>query len=116
MHDLMFTKEILSALNDKLITIPKGSKIAAVNAALSPLSHVKPETLTETFKAMIRGTKFENTALNIKALQLEIRCRACKHSFFIDKPTTRCVKCDDSDLDIIYNREFLVNSIQVEEV
>lgn len=114
MHDLMFTKEILSTLDNKLNTIPKGSKIIAVNAALSPLSHVKPETLIETFKAMTKGTKFESTALNIKVLQLEIRCRACRHSFFIDKPTTICVKCNDSDLDIVYSKEFLVDSIQIE--
>jgi hydrogenase nickel incorporation protein HypA/HybF len=116
MHDLMFTKEILSALNDKINTIPKGSKIVAVNAALSPLSHVKPETLTETFKTMTKGTKFENVAINIKTLQLEIKCRSCKHTFAVDKPTTKCIKCNDSDLDIVYNKEFLVDSIEIEKI
>lgn len=114
MHDLMFTKEILSALDNKLNAVPKGSRIIAVNAALSPLSHVKPETLTETFKAMTKGAKFDGVTLNVKTLKLEIKCRSCKHSFLVDRPTTKCVKCDNSDLDIVYSKEFLVESIEVE--
>ena len=115
MHDLTFTKEILSALNDRLNTIPKGSRIVAVNASLSPLSHVKPETLTETFKAMTNGTEFKDVTLNIKVLQLEIKCRSCKHNFRVDRPTTSCIKCNDSDLDIVFNKEFLVDSIEIEK-
>ena len=115
MHDLSFTKEIIGVLNYKLKTIPKGSKITAVNVSLSPLSHVKPKGLTETFKAMVNGTGFENIALNIKPLGLKIRCRACKDSFLVNEPTTRCLKCDSPDLDIIYDKEFLVDSIEAEE-
>ncbi|MFH1190057.1 MAG: hydrogenase maturation nickel metallochaperone HypA [Candidatus Omnitrophota bacterium] len=116
MHDLTFAKEIITALNTRKNSLPNGSRITSVNAALSPLSHVKPETLTETFRAMAKDTEFGDVALNIKTLGLEIRCRACKHSFFVDKPTTRCVKCNDSDLDIVFNREFSVDSIDIEKI
>jgi hydrogenase nickel insertion protein HypA len=114
MHDLTFTKEIIDALNTRQNGLPDGSRITSVNAALSPLSHVKPETLTETFKAMTKGTEFDKVDLNIKVLKLDIICRTCKHAFQIDKPTTRCVKCNDSDLDIVFNKEFVINSIDVE--
>lgn len=113
MHDLMFTKEIMSALNDKLNELTKGSKIIAVNAAISPLSHVTPETLMETFKVTVKGTDFENVILKIKVLQLGIHCRACKQSFMVDKPTTKCIKCNSGDLDIVYNKEFAVESVEV---
>jgi len=113
MHDLMFTKDILNALNNKLKTLPKGSKITAVNAALSPLSHVKPETLTETFMATTKGTGFENIALNIKVLKLGIKCRSCGQVFHIDKPVMRCPKCNSADMDITHDKEFLVESIEV---
>lgn len=111
----MFTKEIVSALNIKQNSIPNGFRITSINAALSPLSHVKPETLTETFRTMTKGTEFDKVALNIKASQIEIICHTCKHAFLIDKPTTRCVKCNDSDLDIVHSKEFLIESINVEE-
>lgn len=115
MHDLMFAKEILAALNGKLNTMPKGVKIVAINAALSPLSHVRPETLTETFGVMVKGTEFEKIALNIKVMPIDIKCRACKHTFQVNEPTTMCIKCNSSDLDMVHGKEFLVESLQVEK-
>jgi len=113
MHDLMFTKEIISALSSKLKTLPNGSKITAVKAALSPLSHVKPETLIETYTAMVKDTEFENIALNITVLKLGIKCRSCKQEFLVDKPTMKCPVCNSADMDIVYNKEFVVESVEV---
>ncbi|MBU0606038.1 MAG: hydrogenase maturation nickel metallochaperone HypA [Candidatus Omnitrophica bacterium] len=113
MHDLTFAKEIVRALNIKQNSIPNGSRITSINAALSPLSHVKPETLTETFRVMTKGTELDKIGLNIKVLKIELTCRTCKHAFQIDKPTTRCVKCNDSDLDMAYSKEFVIESINV---
>ena len=113
MHDLTFTNEIISALNIKQNSTPNGSRITSVSASLSPLSHVKPETLTETFNAMVKGTEFEDIKLTIKVMPLEIKCRSCNHQFNVDKPTTKCPKCDNSDLDILYCKEFIVDSITI---
>ncbi len=112
MHDLMFTKDIINALDEELGKLKKGSAIIAVNAALSPLSHVKPEGLIETFRAAVKGTKFEKVLLNVKVLQLGIICRACKQGFLIDKPTIKCPACMSADLDIVYSKEFAIESIE----
>ena len=116
MHDLMFTKEIVAALKNKQKSIPEGSKITSVNASLSPLSHVKPETLAETFRTTAKGTEFEKTALSIKVLPLGIKCRSCKHGFSIDRPTVKCPKCNSADLDIVNTREFTVDSVEVSKI
>ena len=116
MHDLTFTKEIIRALEDKLNTIPKGHKITAVNASISPLSHVKPDTLAGTFRAMTKGTKFEKTALKIKVLKLGIKCRSCNKEFATDKPIMVCPGCNSADLDIVYNKEFVVESVEVSKI
>lgn len=112
----MFTKEILIAIKNKLSSLPKDLKITAVNVALSPLSHVKPETLTETFTATTKSTEFEKITLHIKVLQLGIKCRSCKQGFMIDKPVMRCSSCNSADLDIVYNREFVVESIETAKI
>ena len=52
MHDVTYANEIIRAVNERLKTLDKGSKIAAVNVSLSIMSHVKPETLAGTFKAV----------------------------------------------------------------
>ena len=113
MHDLTFSKEIIDAINEKIKTLPKGSKITAVNTSLSLISHVKPGTLKETFAAMIKGTPLEKITLNIATLKLGIKCRACKNGFMVTKPVTECPKCSSADLDIIYSKEFTVDSVEV---
>lgn len=112
----MFTKEIICALKDKQSDIAKGAVITAVNASLSLLSHVKPETLIETFKTMVKGTEFEKIVLNITVLKLGIKCRSCKYGFLVDRPLMRCSVCNSTDMDIIYSREFLVESIEISEI
>jgi hydrogenase nickel incorporation protein HypA/HybF len=106
----MFTKEILAAIKKKLSSEPIDTQIKAVSASLSPLSHVRPDTLAVTFNTMIKGTEFERIKLNLKILPLEIKCRACNHRTSIDKPIDACPKCHSSDLDILHSKEFAVDS------
>lgn len=113
MHDLTYAKEIINAVTDKMRTLDQGAVITAVNAAVSPLSHVKPETLKETFAALVKGTTIERVILNVKTLQLGMKCDACQESFSVDKPTFLCPKCHSSSLTITHQKEFEVVSIEV---
>jgi len=116
MHDLMFSKEIVRAINEKLKTIDKTARVVAVNIALSPMSHVKPENLTETFKAMIKGTDLEKIALKIRPLKLIMECGSCNAEFPAEKPTFECPKCGSSAINLEDSKEFLVESIEVDKV
>ena len=112
MHDTMFAKEIIDALNGKLKKLNKDKKITAVTVSLSPLSHVTPETLQETYKLMVKSTPFSRVLLKITPLQLGIKCEACKKGFLVDKPTFVCPECHSSSLNLIYEKEFAVDSIE----
>lgn len=113
MHDLTFSKEIISFLIQKANSLDKGLKITAVNVSLSKLSHVTPETLKEAFSAISKDTPFSGIELNIKILGIGIKCGSCKEGFVVDKPTMVCPSCHSSDLNIIYSREFNIESIEV---
>ncbi len=113
MHDLTFCREILSALQEKLKKLKKGTKIQCVTVSLSPISHVTPETLEETFRIMVKGTPFGRCKLKIATLQLGIKCESCKKGFLVDKPAFVCPSCHGSALTIIYQKEFVVDSIGV---
>jgi len=115
MHDLTFAKEIINAVNERLKGLEKGHRIAAVNASLSPLSHVKPETLKETFSALVKGTNIEYVDLKIKALKLGMKCASCQEKFTVDKPTFLCPKCHSKDIAISHSNEFRVDSVEVEK-
>ena len=113
MHDLTFCQEILNAFQGKLKRLKKGGKIKCANVSLSPISHVTPETLEETFRVMAKGTALGRVKLNIATLQLGIKCESCKKGFLVDKPTFVCPSCHGSSLNLIYQKEFMVDSIEV---
>jgi hydrogenase nickel incorporation protein HypA/HybF len=112
MHDLTYAKEIINAVTDKMKTLDHHAVLTVVNAAVSPLSHVKPETLEETFAALVKGTPLEPIILNVKTLQLGMKCDSCQASFSIDKPTFLCPKCHSSSLTITDQKEFEIESME----
>jgi hydrogenase nickel incorporation protein HypA/HybF len=112
MHDLTFCQEILTALAGKSKKLRGNTKLKAVNVSISPLSHVTPETLTETFAVMVKDTPFRGIKLNIATLHLGIKCESCKKGFMVDKPTFECPQCHSQALNLIYQKEFIVDSIE----
>ncbi|MFA6079384.1 MAG: hydrogenase maturation nickel metallochaperone HypA [Candidatus Omnitrophota bacterium] len=116
MHDITFANQVLRALAAKASTLKKGEKISGVNVALSPISHVKPGTLTETYKQLAGQTEFGSVALNIRTLKIVVACTSCGVSFPIDGPVFSCIKCGGTSLDIKENNEFLVESVEIERL
>jgi hydrogenase nickel incorporation protein HypA/HybF len=112
MHDLTFCQEILNALSEKHKKLAKNHTIKAANVSISPLSHVTPETLRETFAVMVKETPFKRIKLNIATLQLGIKCESCKKGFLVDRPTFECPQCHSQALNLIYQKEFIVDSIE----
>ena len=116
MHDLTYAKEIITAVTDKMKTLDRNTVITAINTAVSPLSHVKPETLKETFAALVKGTPLEHLTLNVKPLKLGMKCASCKEDFSVDRPTFLCPKCHSKDLTIVHSSEFLIESIETKKI
>lgn len=113
MHDVTYANEIIRAANERLRQAKKGSTIAAVSVSLSIMSHVSPETLTETFKALTKGTGLDKITLKITKVPISIKCRSCNHRFTTEKPVTECPQCGSPDLEIEHSKEFCVGSIEV---
>jgi hydrogenase nickel incorporation protein HypA/HybF len=112
MHDLTYAKEIMDAIARKSLELKPGSKIKAVHASISPLSHVTPERLKETFSSIAKDTPFKSVRLEIETLELGVKCESCKRGFMINKPTFECPECRSSNLNIVYSKEFRIDSIE----
>jgi hydrogenase nickel incorporation protein HypA/HybF len=113
MHDITYANEIVRALQKKINSLNKGDEITLVKAALSPLSHVTPESLEAAFRTVVKGTPMENVPLSIKTLQLGIRCDSCRNQFMVDKPTFKCPRCMSSNINVVYSKEFSIDSIDI---
>jgi len=114
MHDTVFAKQIQEVANNKLKELGKNTRICAINVKLSPLSHVKPETLKETFGVIVEGTNLKGIAINIKVSEIKIKCNSCSKVFFSAKMIFFCPECKSANLSIKEIPECFVESIEVQ--
>ena len=115
MHETRFVNEILTVLKQKLNKNTSSGQIS-VNVRLSPFSHVTAETLRESFNVLVQGEKFNAASLNILPLGLPLKCKNCRRSTRITKKVFECPFCGSADIDIQMDKEFFVESIEVERL
>lgn len=115
MHDITFSKEIVRVISERLKDLPKGSKVTAAHVSLSPLGHVTPKSLSEAFAQLVSGTGLEGVSLDVRPLPVKMKCAGCNKAFTVMEPTFSCVMCGSSDICMDDNREFMVESLEVEE-
>lgn len=114
MHETIFVNEILTVLknnSDKGIAL----RNAVVNVRLSPFSHVTAKGLQETFKEFSKETGFKEVRLNIIPLEVTGYCKNCKSISKVSQAALNCAHCGSVDLDIQIDREFFVESVELEE-
>lgn len=124
MHETKFVHEILNALKNNLdklsfcVQEPGKHTVlrnAVVNVRLSPFSHVTSQGLEETFKEFSRETDFKEVRLNIVPLEIRICCKNCKGTSKVSQAVLSCAYCGSADLDIQIDREFFIESIELED-
>jgi len=115
MHETRFASEIIFHIKNTLAK--HGSvKSALVNVSLSPFSHVTPEGLKGAFELLIEIEEFKNISIAIKPMALKISCRDCKADFESSKITFHCIECLSTNIDVKKNKEFSVDSIEIEGI
>ncbi|MFA5270871.1 MAG: hydrogenase maturation nickel metallochaperone HypA [Candidatus Omnitrophota bacterium] len=112
MHETVFINEIFTILKQKLDKNNISAKVT-VNVRLSPFSHVAFESLQESFKEL-RGGNFKNVSLNILPLEITLECKDCKRRSSIIKEIFSCPFCGSMNVGIQMDKEFFVESIEVE--
>jgi len=113
MHETRFINEIFAVLKEKL-TKEAGLKGVIVNVRLSPFSHVGAESLQGSFKELIKGESFKNVHLKVLPLEILLECKSCKRNTQITKRVFACPFCNSSDINIQMDKEFFVESIEIE--
>jgi hydrogenase nickel incorporation protein HypA/HybF len=115
MHDKVFAKEIKNIVTKKLDSLERPVRINAIHVRLSPLSHVKPETLREAFFLEVNGSKLEGIPLKINLAKIGIKCGSCGKEFLVANPIFSCPACEGQNLQLKQGPEFFVESIEIEK-
>jgi hydrogenase nickel incorporation protein HypA/HybF len=115
MHETKFVNEIIFHVKDMLARHGP-VKSVLVKVSLSPFSHVSPEGLKGAFELFSEIEKLKNVSLKIKPLVVKVNCKDCGNVFESQKITFHCSRCLSTNIDIKRDKEFSVDSIEVEEL
>lgn len=113
MHEFSLVENIFKILED-IIKKEKLIKIDKINLIVGEMLQIVPGTLIFAFDAVKKGTKYENSELNIEFQPIIIRCNACKNDIALNKDQFICPECKGSDFNIISGKEFIIKSIEGE--
>ncbi len=113
MHETRFINEIFAVLREKLADGMDAQRLI-VNVRLSPFSHVGAQSLQASFKELIKGEVFKNVRLKVLPLEILLECKGCKRSTRINKRIFACPFCQSADIDIQMDKEFFVESMEIE--
>jgi Zn finger protein HypA/HybF involved in hydrogenase expression len=113
MHETRFVNEIIAVLKEQKGK-GDGSGRAVVTVRLSPFSHVSADNLRGAYEALVKGAEFHDVELNILPLEILLVCKSCKRSSRVAKRVFGCPFCNSADVDIQMDKEFFVESIEIE--
>ena len=112
MHETTFVNEIFSLLKDRFSKDTINS-VVSINVKLSPFSHVTQEGLLGIYQELAKSNGFEHIRLNIEPLSLLLRCRSCKNTSTVSKPTFECPHCSSQDIEVDMDKEFIIESVEI---
>jgi hydrogenase nickel incorporation protein HypA/HybF len=105
-----------SAVVGTVVKHARGRRVSVVNLKVGALRQVIPDSLQFYFGFVARGTVCEGARLEQELVPAVLRCAPCQREWGIEIPAFRCPFCGGSDVVVQSGEEFLVESIDVEEV
>lgn len=114
MHELSITQSIL---NIALESAEKANakKINKIKITLGEMTGCVPQYIQEYFDIVSEGTIAHKAELEFKSVRAAAKCLDCGRETRLIRFRFRCEHCGSQKLSIISGKEFLVDSIDIEE-
>lgn len=113
MHELSLAQALIQEV-ERIKTREKADSVVSVTLSIGALSGVDRESFEFIFPLAAEGTCLEGAALVIRETPARIRCEACGWEGVPDLAFFRCGTCGSSQVKITGGRDFLIESVQVQ--
>ncbi len=115
MHELSVTEGILGAALEAADRAG-ARRITAINMVIGDLSSIVDDSVQFYFEILSKDTIAANAALHFRREPGRALCRDCGHAFEVSPPLEPiCPVCGGIRLEVTGGREFLVESIEIED-
>lgn len=115
MHELALAE----SLKDEIEIIAERDKfsgIKAVTLTVGELSGVDIDALSFALPFVSEGTILEGAEFIYEREQSEIKCRSCGKNSNPEIPMVICQYCDSIDVEYIAGKDFIIKSLEVDDV
>lgn len=111
MHELGLCDALLRLVKD-VAAKEELASVEKITLEIGELSGVVPAYMTDCWAAVIDGTDYENTKLEIETVPGVARCLDCEEEFRVDLKTLRCPFCQSDKLMPISGRDMTLKEIE----
>ena len=113
MHEKSLVKSLLTQV-EQLRVDNHATYVDRVTVEVGPLSGVEPELIRSAFDE-VASEQFEVApVLDIRLIQLQIRCRSCLHEASVEGLTLQCPECKSSKVQVIRGDEFRLIDVSIQ--
>ncbi|HEQ71854.1 MAG TPA: hydrogenase maturation nickel metallochaperone HypA [Spirochaetia bacterium] len=118
MHEFSLCESIVNTLLSEYEKLKKPAdgriSVTRVRMAVGKLRAVVPESMLLAWEVLTRETPLHEARLELVAVPVAVRCRACTAESEIDLPLFVCPLCGGTDLDILRGNELMLEEMEVE--
>ena len=114
MHELPVTQSILNiALTESEKYHAK--RVTKIKISIGVMAGMMPECIQEYFNIISEGTIAEKAELIFQIVPATFECQDCGAVFSSNRIRFRCESCNSNRVKLLGGKEFLVDSIDIED-
>lgn len=111
MHEMGITDAMMRTV-DRLVHKEGLTAVTRVTVEVGDLSGVVPRFLSDCWEAVVDGTPYEHTVLDVRTLPGTARCEDCRAEFTADLNDLRCPRCRSDKLTPLTGRDLTILEIE----
>lgn len=116
MHELSLAQNIVSIVRSELSRLSiSESRLRGVRLTIGKLMQVVPASLLYGLEIIGEENGFKNVRYAVNECPLKIACTGCGAESEIETFVLRCGKCGSEKIKVVGGREFVVDSIDIDD-
>ncbi|MDY0220875.1 MAG: hydrogenase maturation nickel metallochaperone HypA [Desulfobacterium sp.] len=113
MHEMGIAQQMVDIALDAIPAEIENPRVEKLNLKIGRLASVVEESLRFCMEVITKNTPLEGVKLEIEAVDVRARCKACNHEWVVEGPGFRCPACRQGDVELLSGRELEISSLEL---
>jgi len=115
MHELALAESLRNEI-EIIVKRDNLSSIVSVTLIVGELSGVDVDALSFALPFVAEGTVMDGAEFIYEKVKAEIKCKSCGKVSFPEIPLVFCLYCNSCDVEYIAGKDFIIKSLEVNDV